>query len=105
LTFSPKDINRRTGSLTFSDNATDSPQRVNLSGVGSEVGVSPNPVNFGSTQQNESVTLEIGSFYLDLAFQISVPQMCRRICRLVSFSRLLRAPRNLPCELLLWVRD
>src|SRR5260370_10716985 len=54
-----------------------------------------------ATQQNESVTLEIGSSYPDLAFQISVPQMCRTICRLVSFSRLLRAPPNLPFELLL----
>ncbi len=45
-----------------------------------------------ATQQNESVTLEIGSSYPDLAFQISVPQMCRRICRLVSFSRLLSEP-------------
>src|ERR1700693_2534673 len=72
---------------------------------GSHVKQAKTPRQRIATQQNKSVTSEIGSSYLDLAFQISVPQMCRRICRLVSFSRVLRAPRNLPCELLLWVRN
>jgi FG-GAP-like repeat/Abnormal spindle-like microcephaly-assoc'd, ASPM-SPD-2-Hydin len=56
LTFSPKDINTRAGSLSFADNATDTPQKVSLSGVGSEVGVSPDPVPFGSVTHGTSTT-------------------------------------------------
>jgi hypothetical protein len=47
IIFSPKDINARAGALTFADNATVTPQKVTFSGVGSEVGVNPNPVAFG----------------------------------------------------------
>ncbi len=48
VAFAPKDINARAGALSFTDNATATPQKVTLNGVGTEVGVSPNPVNFGS---------------------------------------------------------
>ena len=48
VTFSPKDINARNGSISFADAATDTPQKINLTGTGSEVNVNPSPVNFGS---------------------------------------------------------
>jgi hypothetical protein len=54
IDFSPKDINNRGGALSFADNATNSPQKVSLSGVGSEVGVSPSPVAFGSVTHGTS---------------------------------------------------
>jgi hypothetical protein len=58
---------------------------------------------------NKAVAAEIGIFYswtnASPGLQISVPQICRRACKVMSFSRLLRVPRNLPCELMLWVSD
>lgn len=48
VAFSPKDINTRAGTVSFADNATATPQKVNLTGQGSEVGVSPNPIPFGA---------------------------------------------------------
>ena len=48
VVFSPKDINTRAGVLSFADNATATPQNVSLTGIGSEVGVSPTPVAFGA---------------------------------------------------------
>ena len=61
IAFSPKDINKRAGKLSFADNATVTPQKVSLTGVGSEVGVSPNPVDFGSithgTNASKNVTI------------------------------------------------
>jgi hypothetical protein len=69
VTFSPKDINTRSGALMFGDNATDSPQKASLSGAGSAVGVNPDPVSFGSiahgttTKQVVTITnLSGGSF-------------------------------------------
>jgi hypothetical protein len=56
IDFSPKDINTRSGSLNFSNNASNSPQKVSLTGVGSDVGVTPNPVAFGSVGHGTSTT-------------------------------------------------
>jgi FG-GAP-like repeat/Abnormal spindle-like microcephaly-assoc'd, ASPM-SPD-2-Hydin len=54
--FSPKDINTRAGTLSFADNATATPQKVGLTGVGSEAGVSPNPVAFGAIAHGTTTT-------------------------------------------------
>jgi VCBS repeat protein len=56
VNFSPKDINARAGALTFADNATVTPQKVSFSGVGSEVGVNPNPVAFGPIVHGTNTT-------------------------------------------------
>jgi hypothetical protein len=56
LVFSPKDINARAGALTFADNATVTPQKASLTGVGSEVGVSPKPVVFGAIAHGTTAT-------------------------------------------------
>jgi hypothetical protein len=56
LAFSPQDINARAATLNFADNATVTPQKVSLSGTGSEVGVSPNPVAFGAVAHGANTT-------------------------------------------------
>jgi hypothetical protein len=59
LTFSPKDINSRAGSVSFADAATETPQKISLSGTGSEVSVSPNPVNFKTIVHGTSESLAV----------------------------------------------
>jgi FG-GAP-like repeat/Abnormal spindle-like microcephaly-assoc'd, ASPM-SPD-2-Hydin len=56
IVFSPKDINARAAALNFADNATVTPQKVSLTGVGSEVGMSPNPVTFGPVVHGTTTT-------------------------------------------------
>lgn len=56
VVFSPKDINARTATLSFADNATVTPQKVSLSGVGSEVAVSPKPIAFGPVAHGTTAT-------------------------------------------------
>jgi hypothetical protein len=56
VTFSPQDINARNGSISISDNATVTPQKITLSGTGSEVNVSPDPVQFGNVAHGSSAT-------------------------------------------------
>lgn len=62
VTFSPKDINARAGGITFADAATETPQKITLTGTGSEVNVNPSPVNFGSivhgTTATQTVTIK-----------------------------------------------
>ncbi|SPE23836.1 conserved exported hypothetical protein [Acidobacteriia bacterium SbA2] len=56
VTFSPKDINTRAGGISFADAATDTPQKISLTGTGSEVSVGPDPVAFGSVAHGSSAT-------------------------------------------------
>jgi hypothetical protein len=63
VTFTPTKKGKRTGNLTFTDNAPTSPQVVSLTGVGQSITVSPTSLNFGtiavgntSAQQNVTVT-------------------------------------------------
>jgi hypothetical protein len=48
VTFTPTKKGKRTGNLTFTDNAPSSPQVVSLTGVGQSVVVSPTSLNFGT---------------------------------------------------------
>jgi Abnormal spindle-like microcephaly-assoc'd, ASPM-SPD-2-Hydin len=48
VTFKPTAIGTRTGSLTFVDNASNSPQAVSLKGTGTAIAFSPTPVVFGT---------------------------------------------------------
>jgi hypothetical protein len=63
VTFTPTKKGKRTGNLTFTDNAPTSPQVVTLTGVGQSITVSPTSLTFGtvavgntSSQQNVTVT-------------------------------------------------
>jgi hypothetical protein len=63
VTFTPTKKGARSGSLTFTDNAPNSPQIVALKGTGQSITVSPTSLNFGtvavdntSSQQNVTVT-------------------------------------------------
>jgi hypothetical protein len=63
VTFTPTKKGKRTGNLTFTDNAPTSPQVVTLTGVGQSITVSPTSLNFGtvavgstSSQKNVTVT-------------------------------------------------
>jgi len=63
VTFTPTKKGARTGTLTFTDNAPNSPQTVALKGAGQSITVSPTSLNFGtvavgntSSQQNVTVT-------------------------------------------------
>jgi phospholipase C/archaellum component FlaF (FlaF/FlaG flagellin family) len=47
VTFTPSATGLRTGTLTITDSDVTSPQVVNLSGTGTNVTISPNPLNFG----------------------------------------------------------
>jgi hypothetical protein len=66
VTFTPSAIGSRTGSLTLTDNATNSPQTVSLSGtgLGATATLSPSTVTFstgqllGTTSGSQSVTLQ-----------------------------------------------
>ena len=50
VTFTPTNINTRTGALTFTDNATVPTQKVSLTGIGTEVKLSPTSLNFGTVK-------------------------------------------------------
>jgi hypothetical protein len=47
VTFTPAAVGTRSGSIVVTDNACMSPQTIALSGKGSEIAMSPSPVNFG----------------------------------------------------------
>jgi len=60
--FSPRVLGTVTGTVTITDNASDSPQTVSLSGAGTIVGLSPSTVNFytqtvGTTSAAQTVTM------------------------------------------------
>jgi hypothetical protein len=62
VTFTPTDINTRTGVRTFTDNATVHTQKVSLTGTGTEVKLSPTRLSFGAvkvgnTSAPQSVTV------------------------------------------------
>jgi len=48
VTFKPTNINTRTGAITFTDNASPSPQKVNLIGTGTAVKLAPSSLRFGN---------------------------------------------------------
>jgi Beta-propeller repeat/Abnormal spindle-like microcephaly-assoc'd, ASPM-SPD-2-Hydin len=48
VTFKPKSMGALTGSLTVTDNATNSPQKVTLTGTGTYVRLIPTSINFGN---------------------------------------------------------
>ena len=56
VTFSPKDINARAGGISFADQVTATPQKITLTGTGSEVNVNPSPVSFGSITHGTTAT-------------------------------------------------
>lgn len=63
VTFEPKHRGHRTGTLTITDNASDSPQKVSLTGIGTVVKLNPPSVDFGtvtvgqkSSPQNTTLT-------------------------------------------------
>jgi len=63
VTFTPTKKGKRTGSLTFNDNAPNTPQVVSLTGVGQSIMLSPTALNFGavaigSTSSPQSVTVK-----------------------------------------------
>ena len=60
--FRPHSVGAQHGTLTFTDNASDSPQMITLSGVGTHVALTPASLDFGSqvvgtTSQPQTVTL------------------------------------------------
>jgi len=62
VTFTPTKKAKRTGLLSFTDNAPNSPQTVSLTGVGQSITVSPTSLNFGTvargnTSSPQSVTV------------------------------------------------
>jgi hypothetical protein len=48
VTFSPQSVGNITGTITVTDNATGSPQTISLSGVGTEVSLTPSSLSFGN---------------------------------------------------------
>lgn len=72
VTFTPTAIGTRTGTVTITDNAGDSPQSIKLSGVGTEVKLSATSVAFpatkvGTTSAPKTVTLtNVGSTTLTI---------------------------------------
>jgi Beta-propeller repeat/Abnormal spindle-like microcephaly-assoc'd, ASPM-SPD-2-Hydin len=48
VTFEPKAMGGLTGSLTVTDNATNSPQKVTLTGTGTYIKLAPTSINFGN---------------------------------------------------------
>ncbi len=48
VTFSPQSVGNISGTITITDNATGSPQTVSLSGVGTEVSLTPATLSFGN---------------------------------------------------------
>jgi hypothetical protein len=62
VTFTPTAINTRTGTLSFTDNAANTPQNVTLTGVGTEVSFTPASLSFartvvGQTSATKTVTI------------------------------------------------
>lgn len=57
VTFKPTQRGTRTGTLSVTDNAPGSPQKVSLTGVGTVVEVNPTSLNFGSVQVGQQKTL------------------------------------------------
>jgi hypothetical protein len=60
--FSPRVLGTITGTITITDNASDSPQTVTLTGAGTMVGLSPSALNFytqtvGTTSAAQTVTM------------------------------------------------
>ncbi len=75
ITFSPTAVGTRTGSLTFTDNAADSPQSLTLTGTGSITTVSVSPVTLtfgpqvvGTKSADQMVTVTNTGSATDLAF-------------------------------------
>ena len=56
LTFTPSTTGPRTGTLTITDSDASSPQVVNLSGTGTKVTISPNPLSFGTLSVSKSTS-------------------------------------------------
>jgi hypothetical protein len=56
MAFTPTAKGMRKGTLTFNDNAANSPQTVALSGTGESIALSPNPVNYGTVVVGQSST-------------------------------------------------
>jgi len=54
VTFTPTAINTRAGTVTITDNAATSPQKVTLSGTGTQVSLSATVLNFGNVRVGQS---------------------------------------------------
>ena len=54
VSFTPTAINKKTGTVTVTDNATGSPQTVSLTGTGTEVQLVPSSLNFGTVKVGTS---------------------------------------------------
>jgi hypothetical protein len=48
ITFKPKSVGTLTGTVTITDNASNSPQVISMTGLGTEVSFSPSSLNFGT---------------------------------------------------------
>jgi len=59
MAFTPTAKGTRKGTLTFNDNANNSPQTVALSGTGESIALSPNPVNYGTVVVGQSSTMAV----------------------------------------------
>ncbi len=59
VTFSPAAIGALTASLKIADNASGSPQSVSLSGTGTEVSLSPNPLAFGTVAISKTLAVTV----------------------------------------------
>ena len=59
MAFKPTAKGARHGTLTFNDNASNSPQTVALSGTGESIALSPNPVNYGTVVVGQSSTMAV----------------------------------------------
>jgi hypothetical protein len=59
MVFKPTAKGTRKGTLTFNDNASNSPQTVALSGTGESIALSPNPVNYGTVVVGQSSTMAV----------------------------------------------
>ena len=59
VVFKPTGIDARTASLTITDNAGDSPQSVPLSGVGTQVKITPGAIKFGKVKVNSSASKKV----------------------------------------------
>lgn len=61
VTFTPTKIKTRTGTLSIADNALGSPQTVSLSGVGTQVQLSPASLNFGTVTVGSASSPQTGT--------------------------------------------
>ncbi len=59
MAFTPTVKAMRKGTLTFNDNAGNSPQTVALTGTGESIALSPNPVNYGTVVVGQSSTMAV----------------------------------------------